>query len=487
MQFKKRLYIISFFEGASVMAAEICSAKLLAPFFGSSLYVWSSVMAITLAGLAGGYFFGGKLSKQNSKINTLFWILLIGVCYMMLMAIISSVFKSFAIHLPLIPAVILSTFVLLFPVMFLMGTSSPLIISVLTDTKEQSGENAGSIYAISTLGGILSTFLSGFYLIPSFGIIVTLFFFSVLLFVSLFLLKVKINQKISSVFVFTVLCFFALSFSPNKKNNSIYHKDGLLGRVEVVDEPLLSNPSVIIRRLLVNNVVQTEMNMSSGISSSEYITLLKKNMNLFPKGKALILGLGGGLVANEFINNNYEVSGVEFDERIIYCAQHYFQMNSNINAVCDDARHFMNHTKDKYQLVLFDLFKAEEQPSHVLTYESLIQLKNNLDSNAIVLINTHGYLNSERGLGTQCLINTLKKAGYDIKVLTTGAIEDYRNIIILASLQEFKQTFHQELYPIVIENNQLINTDKHPILEKLNADANMLWRKNYLANYILNK
>ncbi len=66
MLHKNKLYTISFVEGASVMAAEICGAKLLAPFFGSSLYVWSSVMAITLGGLASGYFIGGKLRFERN-------------------------------------------------------------------------------------------------------------------------------------------------------------------------------------------------------------------------------------------------------------------------------------------------------------------------------------------------------------------------------------------------------------------------------------
>ena len=73
---KNKLFTISFVEGASVMAAEICGAKLLAPFFGSSLYVWSSVMAITLGGLASGYFLGGKLSKRENKENTLLYVLI---------------------------------------------------------------------------------------------------------------------------------------------------------------------------------------------------------------------------------------------------------------------------------------------------------------------------------------------------------------------------------------------------------------------------
>jgi hypothetical protein len=229
------------------------------------------------------------------------------------------------------------------------------------------------------------------------------------------------------------------------------------------------------------------MNINSGKSNSDYINLIQKNMPLIPRGKALILGLGGGLVANLFIENHYNVTGIEFDQRIIDCAYTLFGMDKRVKSICDDARHFLNITKETYNIVLIDLFKAEEQPSHVLTLESLTKLKQHIDTNALVIVNTHGYLNNKIGQGTQCLINTFKKSGFDIKVCVTGLEEDYRNVLLMASVKPFQVSYHQELYPIVIENPELINSDQKPILEKLNAEANLLWRKNYLYNYILRR
>jgi len=103
---KNKLYAISFVEGASVMAAEICGAKLLAPFFGSSLYVWSSVMAITLGGLASGYFIGGKLSLRANKEKTLLFVLIAAVCSLCIMPFLTSLFLILASGLSLIPAVL---------------------------------------------------------------------------------------------------------------------------------------------------------------------------------------------------------------------------------------------------------------------------------------------------------------------------------------------------------------------------------------------
>lgn len=486
MQFKTRLYTISFIEGASVMAAEICGAKLLAPFFGSSLYVWSSVMAITLGGLASGYFFGGQLSKKENKTNTLLFILIAAVCCLSVMPFLSNLFYSVAAHLSLIPAVVISVFVLLFPTMLCMGATSPLIISILTETAAKSGENSGKIYAVSTVGGIMATFLCGFYLIPTIGITLTLLCFSGLLaLVSLFLVFKK-KSKIIGLSLLIPVLFSVYGFINTKTNPySVYKTEGILGQLEIRDEPSESNVSLVIRKLLINNIIQTEMNLGTKQSVSEYIRLLQKNLLYFPKGKALVLGLGGGLVSNILHDNNYRVTGVEFDERIISMAQQFFYLNDSVNTVCDDARHFINSDKGQYNLVLFDIFKAEEQPSHVITKESLETLKTLLDTNAIVLINTHGYLKDEKGFGTQCLLSTLKQAGFQLKICTTSENEDYRNLLIVASLKTIKVALHNELYPFLISNTDIINTDNEPVLEKLNATANQSWRSNYIKNYIL--
>lgn len=483
---KKKLFTISFVEGASVMAAEICGAKLLAPFFGSSLYVWSSVMAITLGGLASGYFFGGQLSKRHQKENTLLYILIGAVCCLCLMPFMTSVFLLTASHLSLIPAVIISVFFLLFPTMICMGATSPLIISILTSDANQSGENSGKIYAISTVGGILATFLCGFYLIPNVGVQLTLIGFAIALALAAFLLILKKKDKTTAITLLFVISITLYGFAQSKSNRFvIYKSEGILGKLEIRDEPSYTNESVIIRKLLINNTIQTEMQLDSKQSVSDYIRMVERNVLYFPKGKALIFGLGGGVVANMLHNHHYEVTTVEFDERIIEMAKRFFYLNDSVKTICEDARYYINQSQEKYSLVLFDVFKAEEQPSHIITKESLVKLKTMLDTNAIVLINTHGYLTGEKGLGTQCMLATLKNAGFDIKICTFSEVEKYRNLLIVASLKPIEATLNNELYPLVFSNLQTLNTDNDPIMESLNASANHEFRTLYLNNYIL--
>ncbi len=481
-----KLYVVSIAEGSAVMAAEICGAKLLAPIFGSSLYVWSSIMAITLGGLASGYFIGGQLSKRTQKEKHLLIVLFSAIVFICLMPTISLYFNTIAYHLSLIPAVILSSCVIIFPPMLCLGATSPLIISLLTSRVNESGENSGKIYAVSTLGGIIATFLCGFYLIPTYGIMFTLFTFAGILgSSSLILIPILKNKKLYTIIIIPLLISI-YSFSHVQKNKfTIFQTEGVFGKLEIRDEPQASNPDIIIRRLLINNIIQTEMNLQNNQPVSDYINLFQKNLNYLPQGNALLLGLGGGVIANLLSQNKYQVTSVEFDERVIDVAKRFFYLNKNIVTHCDDARHYINVCDKKFNLIVFDLYKAEEQPSYVITQESLKKLKTLLTNNGVMLINSHGYLAGNRGLGTQCLLTTLKDAGFDLKICTTSEEEDYRNLLIVASLKPLNVTLNNELSPIIYSNTNTINTDNKPVLEYLNASANKSWRSNYLKNYIL--
>ena len=486
MLHKNKLYTISFVEGASVMAAEICGAKLLAPFFGSSLYVWSAVMAITLGGLASGYFFGGQLSKKENKIQSLLYVLFAAVCCLCLMPFMTTVFLLSASHLSLIPAVIISVLFLLFPTMLCMGATSPLIISILTQNASQSGENSGRIYAVSTVGGIIATFLCGFYLIPNFGVQFSVIVFAVLLSLACLFLIFKKKSKTEAIILLLIVSFAFYGFINKKPNRfAIYKSDGILGKLEIRDEPAYNNPDITVRKLLINNTIQTEMNLETHLSTSEYVRLIEKNLLYFPKGKVLILGLGGGVVANMFQSHAYDVTAVEFDERIITMSKRFFFLNDSVKTICEDARYYINNSSEKFNLVLFDVFKAEEQPSHVITKESLIKLKTILDTNGVVLINTHGYLTGEKGRGTQCMLATLKNAGFNIKICTFSENEDFRNLLLVATLRSSDITLNNELYPVIYSDLETLNTDDKPVFESLNVSANQSWRVNYLQNYIL--
>ncbi len=458
------------------MATELCGSKLISPYFGSSLYVWASVIAITLGSLAAGYFYGGRLSLREEKIRILALILLGSAAYMGFMPLITNVFASVALGLPLLAAVVVSCMVILVLPMFLMGAASPIIISVQTEEHNESGRVSGLVYSISTLGGIISTFICGFWLIPMFGVSATLIVFAILLALSLILLSQKKNH-FNILIVLTGLSVLGFTNKTPLKN-CIYEKDGMLGKLNVIDDTINGK---IIRKLLVNNVVQSEMDLQTKNSVSQYVSILDSNIVSGSQKNALVLGLGGGLTSDLLVKKGYTVVGVELDQRIIDIGYNYFDLSKTVNTVCDDARHYINLSTGQYSIILIDIFKAEEQPSHVLTSESLKKIKKMLEPKAQLIINWHGYVEGERGLGTAILLNTLKGSGFNYKMAAMSDKEDERNLVIFASLSEPIVRQFEVKPPIQITT--LVNSDNHPVLEKYNALANQSWRKNYILYY----
>ncbi len=473
----KKLLVLSFIEGAVVMAAELCGARQLAPIFGGSLYVWASVMGITLAALAFGYFFGGWLSQKTKNVSyALFWVFNAAALFVVCMPVLAYYAVPRISYLPFLPGVVVSTIGLLFPPVFCLGATSPLFIALQANAGN-SGKVSGMVYAISTLGGICATFLCGFYFIPEFGLTVCLVCFGGLLFVAN-LLVFKLFKPFQLLLLAGAV-YLNLQFSV-KKDQRLFVSDSLLGHLEV--EEYVNEKKARIRILKVNNIIQTEMNVSTKHSVSEYIRLID-SLVPFASGSqpALVLGLGGGLAANVLATKHYHTDGVELDSRIIKAASDYFFMHKSVTAYCEDARYFMNHCTKKYQVVLIDVFKAEEQPSHVLTIQSLERLKQNLNDSALLLVNWHGYVSGPYGAGTAVLYNTLAAAGFYVKLCSTSNNEDHRNIIFVAGLKPLPLLpFQLNQLP---ERSTVINSDDFPRLEKYNALANKKWRSNYLRYY----
>jgi spermidine synthase len=488
---QKKFLFLSFVEGAAVMAAELCGAKLLAPVFGSSLYVWASVMGITLAALAAGYFYGGRLSEKNNGGKDLYKIMVVASLLIIAMPAISVYILPYVSYMPFLISVVIGTLVLLFFPVFLLGAASPLFVSIQT-AGQSAGKVSGMVYAISTLGGIVATFLCGFLLIPTLGLTISLIIFGSLLFIST--LMVFRNIKFTATVFFLAFLFLDVRLRANERGH-LMSSEGVMGRIEVAEEYGERH----VRLLKVNGIVQTEMDVKSKESVSEYVQLLH---DMIPAAKgsrnALVLGLGGGLTSNLLVKNNYNVTGVEFDQRIIDAAKKFFYLDKSVECVCSDARYYVNHCDKKFDLVLFDVFKAEEQPDHVLTIESLERLKKNLNPGATVYVNWHGYGSGKEGKGTSVLYNTLEAAGFKVIVTSFSDDEAHRNIVFIASMNYNINFFADEghelalqygfrSYPAITEGQNEkapeINTDDRPVLEKYNAPANKAWRSNYLRYY----
>jgi predicted membrane-bound spermidine synthase len=177
------LILISIIEGGAVMAVELLGAKLIAPSYGASLYVWATTLAVTMGGLTTGYLFGGVISEKYPNKNVLHYIVLASAIFVSIMPMTSSMIMAATLDMNLKVGIVISSLCFVFPPLVFFGMVSPLIIRLISREVSEVGNSVGTIYSISTLGGIATTFLFGFYFIPTMGLIFSTYLTAFALFV----------------------------------------------------------------------------------------------------------------------------------------------------------------------------------------------------------------------------------------------------------------------------------------------------------------
>ncbi len=161
-----------FIAGFVIMALEILGSRLLAPTFGSSIFVWGSLIGVFLISMAGGYFLGGRLSLNNPSGTKLSTIVIAASIYIFLIPFFSKdvCHGVDALFIDERWGSLFATIVIFSIPLALLGSVSPYGIRLITISVESAGNAAGRLYAISTLGSFLGTIITAFFLIPAFPV-----------------------------------------------------------------------------------------------------------------------------------------------------------------------------------------------------------------------------------------------------------------------------------------------------------------------------
>jgi len=430
------------------MACELFAAKLLAPYFGTSLYIWAAVLGLTLGGLTIGYFIGGKLSKSfNQSPKLLYTILVLAGAMLALMPFSSKFIMDQMSHASLSVGAIVSLLVYMVPPLSLMGMVSPVIINLVTQEASSSGNNAGNVYAISTLGGILFTFLMGFYIIPNYGIklpsLIVGLMLAILPFISLiYKRELKIVLIAIPLFLISAMSFKSVS-EFNDEYQILYESEGILGQVKVVDHPsyLFTENNRPGRGLIVNNTLQSFASLNDNLEYSiwNWSHYYPAAASIFPKqSKVLLLGLGGGTLLKQLNRLHFEVDVVEIDKRIGDVCKQYFAIDPDQEIIIDDARHYIRTTKKTYDIIIYDTFLGESVPEHLLTIEGLADAQQILRPGGMIMSNFYGFINGDYGYAARSVYKTFKSANMHTHLLATPGEENSRNLIFLASSERLK-------------------------------------------------
>jgi spermidine synthase len=424
------IYVLAFFSGMCIMAVELCASRLMAPFFGTSTFVWTNIIGIIMIALSAGYVVGGKLADRKPRLDILLQLLLAACVFLIVLPFVASPIirwlASLMAHVNSSFSFIffgsLSAITLLFsPPIVVMGMTSPFLIRIIAQSGHE-GDSAGRIFGISTIGSVVGTFLPILVFIPTWGTGRTIMFFAAVLFV---VTAWGFANRRNALLSLAVAVPFLLPIpSLHETPGTIYATESAYQYIEVFDRGSF-------RYLAYNDAVgfQTVANKKSVLTGLnyyyDYYSLLPFLFRETPKS-ALIIGLGGGIIANQlhYFHPNIAIDGVEIDPKVIQIARSYFALSDAVKTYNQDGRIFVEQEESKHDIVVIDAYTQQVYiPFHLTTREFFSQVKKGLSDDGIVAMNVSSA--REDSPLIQSISNTLRLVfGHVYRLRIPGSVDN---------------------------------------------------------------
>jgi spermidine synthase len=447
-----RLLICVFVSGAVVMALELLGSRILAPVFGNSIFVWGSLIGVVLASLSAGYYLGGKLADRRPNLQTLSLVVLgAGVLVLALPTLAPPVFDA-AIRAQLGDrySPLLATTILLGPPSTLLGMVSPYAIRLAAKSFEKLGKASGNLYALSTVGSIVGTFVTVFVLIPEFGVNKIIVALGATLLVVAFL-GLGTRLKVF-VLLFLIISPFAAPYLVGHRltaatyslalGDTVYETDTPYHHIVVADayDPVYQST---IRYLILDDNFHSATDLNNPDRNVfPYTNYFHLPFLLNSKiTKVLFIGGGGFTGPKSFLKHyaNVTVDVAEIDPEVIRVAEQYFGVdatNPRLHIYNQDGRIFLQQTKGKYDSVILDAYSKSYVPFHLMTEEFFRLLANHLTTNGTVVSNLIAQSSGSSSELLAAEINTMQTVFPNVYTFATEGPDhpSVQNMIVLASL-----------------------------------------------------
>lgn len=400
---RKYLYLTVFFSGLASLAVEFAASRLLGNYFGTSNLVWASIVGLILIYLTAGYFIGGAWADRSPKYETLYEILCWGALAIGLIPIASRPILRLAanafdqLQLGILFGSFTAVMVLFIIPVTLIGTASPFAIRLAIEDTNKAGKVSGQIYAISTIGSFIGTFLPVLVLIPSIGTYRTFLVISSLLMV-VALLGIYLAKGLKPLLfhlwmpvIIVILFIFGARGLDKTSQGVVYEAESAYNYIQVLQQ---------------NGYTMLRLNEGQGVHSIYQPDVYNFNgpweqvltapfFNPAPitrdeiKSMAII-GLAAGTTAREAFAAfpNIQIDGIEIDPKIVEIGQKYFDMNNpNLNVIVQDGRWALEKSSKKYDIISIDAYRPPYIPYSLTTQEFFQIIYDHLDENGVMVIN----------------------------------------------------------------------------------------------------
>ncbi|MFC2021207.1 fused MFS/spermidine synthase [Chloroflexota bacterium] len=407
-------YFIVFIASTCGLVIEIVAARILAPSIGVSLYTWTSIIGVVLAGISIGNYIGGLLADRFPSPSTLGFILLAGGVFTLSVLPLLNVVSEALQWLSLVPRIVFLTTTLFFLPSLILGMVTPVVIKLRLRDLSHTGNVVGKIYAVSTAGAIFGTFVTGFVLIQWIGtrsiilVVALILLTTALVFGNLWRAKIP---ALACLALFLILSGFTIS---NKALASDYLRESNYYSIRVY-ETIEEGRAVKALQLdaLVHSHVSLEdpTFLAAGYEKvfSDIATYVGQRN---PNPRVLFIG-GGAYVMPRYFEEVYPQSSlevIEIDPEVTRVAFDYLGLSPQTHIVTynEDARMAVPKLpKGKYDLVIGDAFNDLSVPYHLTTMEFNEKIRALLKDDGIYAVNVVDKLHSGKFLRTY--VNTLQQ------------------------------------------------------------------------------
>ena len=459
------LALVVFAAGISTMAVEMLAARLIAPFYGTSLLIWALLLFSILCALTVGYFWGGKRADADPRVEPLARTLTIASVLLCLgpyvglwwlqncpradFVVVSMVGAIGGHAVGLVGAVIL----LCTPVA-LLGSVGPYVIRLRAKDPLMMGTGAGSILGLSTVGSILGTYLPALVGIPKLGTLWSFLALAALVGVAAVLITPPGNQRMVALGLGLLLPFMMTLYHPGllrPGSGIIYEGESVYNTVQIKEHHVPDNRHKPYSRVMlilnegyaVHSITTDDDSWCYPLVGSvwDYMGLLPCLSQ--PQGKQLdvgIVGLAGGTVAREilaFYKGIYDVKidGAEIDPLIIELARRYFRLPAEVQAHAQDGRAFLSRTEKRFDLIVTDAYRQPYIPFHLTTQEYFTIVKSRLKPGGICSINV-GSTNPKEALLSKILA-TMRSVFAEVFIFEVPRVTPlFANYLVLASAEK---------------------------------------------------
>jgi spermidine synthase len=380
--------------GTSTLGAEIAAARLMAPFFGASTIVWANTIAVVLVALSIGYWFGGRMADRRPEIGALCLLVLVASVLLALVPIVAQPFLTLSVDafdnlsLGAGAGSLIGVLALVAVPVLMLGAVSPWAIRLKLQAIEGSGETTGRMYAISTVGSLLGTFLAALLLIPLAGTQRTFLTFALALAI---VAALGLPRRWWLV-PLAIAALFAVPVGTVKASDDgrvIHETETEYQYARVIEYSNGERTLELNEGQAIHSLYRPRSVLTGGYWDDQLVATYTVSPQ--PPRRIAILGFAGGTTARAFAkyHPSTRIDGVEIDGELFKIARDYFGVRPRPQLVehTDDARPFLRDTKQRYDAIFVDAYRQPYIPFYLSTREFFELARDRLTPRGVVVLN----------------------------------------------------------------------------------------------------